>query len=47
LEIKNSGPNSIILERGMRVCQVIFEWVDETPEHGYAGQFTVQGPQVP
>ena len=36
----------IKLEPGMPICQLIFEWVDGTPEQGYAGQFRVQGPGV-
>ena len=44
LEIWNTGPKPIILKRGMKICQLIFEWVDGTPEQGYHGQFRVQGP---
>ena len=44
LEIWNFGPFRIKLERGMPICQLIFEWVDGTPEKGYAGRFAVQGP---
>jgi dCTP deaminase len=44
LEIWNTGPKPIILKQGMRICQLIFEWVDGTPEQGYHGQFRVQGP---
>jgi dCTP deaminase len=44
LEIWNTGPNPILLKRGMKICQLIFEWVDGTPEQGYHGQFRVQGP---
>jgi dCTP deaminase len=44
LEIWNTGPKPILLKRGMRICQLIFEWVDGTPEQGYHGQFRVQGP---
>jgi len=47
LEIWNTGPRPIILKRGMRICQLIFEWVDGTPEQGYQGQFRVQGPPTP
>ncbi len=46
LEIWNIGPFRIKLEKGMPICQLIFEWVDGTPEQGYRGQFTVQGPEV-
>jgi dCTP deaminase len=44
LEIWNTGPLPVILRPGMRICQLIFEWVDGTPEQGYSGQFTFQGP---
>jgi len=44
LEIWNIGSFRIKLEKGMPICQLIFEWVDGTPEKGYAGQFAVQGP---
>jgi dCTP deaminase len=46
LEIWNIGPFRIKLEKGMLICQLIFEWVDGTPEQGYRGQFSVQGPDV-
>jgi dCTP deaminase len=44
LEIWNTGPLPIVLKPGMRICQLIFEQVDGTPEQGYAGQFSTQGP---
>jgi dCTP deaminase len=44
LEIWNTGPKPITLKPGMKICQLIFEWVDGTPEQGYQGQFHVQGP---
>jgi dCTP deaminase len=44
LEMWNIGPLRIKLEQGMPICQLIFEWVDGTPEQGYRGQFAVQGP---
>jgi dCTP deaminase len=46
LEIWNIGPLRIKLEKGMPICQLIFEWVDGTPEKGYAGRFTIQGPGI-
>jgi dCTP deaminase len=46
LEIWNTGPKPIRLKHGMKICQLIFEWVDGTPEQGYQGQFRVQGPPV-
>lgn len=44
LEIWNVGPARIVLKAGMRICQLIFETVDGTPELGYEGTFTIQGP---
>jgi dCTP deaminase len=44
LEIWNTGPLPVVLRPGLSVCQLIFEWVDGTPEQGYSGQFSVQGP---
>jgi dCTP deaminase len=44
LEIWNVGPLDILLEAGMPICQLIFEWVDGTPEKGYEGRFSIQGP---
>lgn len=44
LEIFNLGPRPVRLERGMRVCQLIFEEVHGTPQKGYTGRFTDQGP---
>jgi dCTP deaminase len=45
LEIWNTGPLPIVLKPGMRICQLIFEQVDGTPEQGYTGQFAIQGPE--
>jgi hypothetical protein len=42
----NIGPLRIKPEKGMPICQVIFEWVDWTPEQGYRRQSTVQGPEA-
>jgi dCTP deaminase len=47
LEIWNSGPVRVVLQPGMKICQLIFELVDGTPEMSYVGRFSVQGPQVP
>ena len=44
LEIWNIGSLSIVLKKEMRICQLIFEFVDGTPEKGYAGRFNIQGP---
>jgi dCTP deaminase len=44
LEIWNIGPLDIKLETGMPICQLIFETVDGTPEKGYEGRFSLQGP---
>jgi dCTP deaminase len=46
LEIWNTGPMPVLLPPGLPVCQLIFEWVDGTPERGYRGQFAVQGPEA-
>jgi dCTP deaminase len=47
LEIWNSGPVNVVLQPGMKICQLIFEVVDGTPERSYEGRFSVQGPQSP
>ena len=47
LEIWNVGPLTIVLTEGMPICQLIFEWVDGTPERGYDGRFSIQGPPNP
>lgn len=44
LEMWNVGPLDVKLEAGMPICQLIFEIVDGTPEKGYEGRFSVQGP---
>lgn len=44
LEMWNCGPLDVKLVEGMAVCQLIFEWVDGTPEKGYEGRFSLQGP---
>lgn len=44
LEMWNVGPLDIKLVEGMRICQLIFELVDGTPEKGYEGKFSIQGP---
>ncbi len=46
LEIWNCGPLDVKLVPGMSICQLIFEQVDGTPEKGYDGRFSVQGPDV-
>ena len=47
LEIWNIGVFPIILRKGMPICQLIFEEVHGTPDEGYEGQFTIQGPGSP
>jgi dCTP deaminase len=42
----NFGPLDVVFKAGMRVCQLIFESVDATPDKGYEGRFTVQGPSA-
>lgn len=44
LEILNSGPNEIIFDAGMPICQLIFELTSGTPEKGYQGLFLNQAP---
>jgi dCTP deaminase len=45
LEMFNFGPNTVILDAGMRVCQLIFEQTVGTPERGYQGSFAKQSPK--
>jgi len=47
LEIWNAGPLRIQLKKGLAICQLIFEEVHGTPNKGYEGRFSIQGPQVP
>lgn len=42
LEMFNFGPHRILLEAGMRVCQLIFEQTYGTPTKGYSGIFSGQ-----
>lgn len=44
LEMWNVGPLDVKLVAGMPICQLIFETVDGTPEKGYEGKFSIQGP---
>jgi len=46
LEIWNVGDFKIRLVPGIAICQLIFEEVHGTPEKGYQGMFSVQGPQT-
>jgi dCTP deaminase len=46
LEVLNSGPNEIILDAGMPICQLIFEQTTGTPEKGYQGLFLDQRPAL-
>ena len=45
LEMFNFGPNTVILDAGMRVCQLIFEQTVGTPQRGYQGSFAKQSPK--
>jgi dCTP deaminase len=45
LEMFNFGPNTVILDAGMRVCQLIFEQTVGTPQRGYKGSFAKQSPK--
>jgi dCTP deaminase len=42
LEIFNTGPNTIVLDARMPVCQLIFEQTYGTPNKGYSGIFAGQ-----
>jgi dCTP deaminase len=42
LELCNLGPNEVILDPGMYVCQLVFEITAGTPERGYSGVFQDQ-----
>jgi len=44
LEIFNCGPNHIVLDAGMKICQLVFEYTSGTPQKGYAGLFSGQQP---
>lgn len=44
LEMFNFGNLEIILEKGMRICQLIFETTMGTPQKGYQGIFSGQKP---
>lgn len=46
LEIWNAGPLTIRLSTGLKICQLILEEVHGTPNQGYGGRFTVQGPTI-
>lgn len=46
LEIWNIGDLTIRLIPGLAICQLIFEEVHGTPDKGYQGLFTHQGPQL-
>ncbi len=46
LEIWNAGPLIIRLKKGLKICQLILEEVHGTPNQGYMGRFSVQGPKV-
>lgn len=45
LEMWNVGPLDVKLAVGMPICQLIIELVDGTPEKGYEGRFSIQGPE--
>ncbi len=47
LEIWNVGPLDVETRSRKPICQLIFEIVDGTPEKGYAGRFSIQGPTIP
>jgi dCTP deaminase len=47
LEMFNAGPQTIILDAGMKICQLIFEQTSGTPEKGYSGVFAGQKAPLP
>ena len=42
LEMYNFGPHEIILDKGLKICQLIFEQTTGTPDKGYQGMFAGQ-----
>ena len=42
LEMFNFGPHDIVLDAGMRICQLVFEQTLGTPDKGYQGAFLHQ-----
>ena len=44
LEMFKYGELDVILDRGMRVCQLIFEYTSGTPTKGYSGVYSGQTP---
>lgn len=44
LEMFNHGCMHVILDKGMLVCQLIFEYTSGTPSKGYAGAYLGQTP---
>jgi dCTP deaminase len=42
LEMCNLGPNEIVLDKGMPICQLVMEITYGTPSKGYSGQFLDQ-----
>src|SRR5689334_1686820 len=47
LEIVNLGPNEIIYDVGMPICQLIFEMTFGTPVQGYTGRYFGQSATGP
>ncbi|MBC7800721.1 MAG: dCTP deaminase [Gemmatimonadaceae bacterium] len=46
LEMFNFGPHDVVLDAGMRICQLIFEQTLGTPDKGYQGAFLNQAPRT-
>lgn len=46
LEMVNFGPNTLILDAGMTICQLIFERTGGEPDKPYEGQFSNQKAEV-
>ncbi len=45
LEMFNYGGLDVILDKDMRICQLIFEYTSGTPNKGYTGVYLGQTPQ--
>jgi dCTP deaminase len=45
LELANHGPNTLMIEAGSPIAQIIFELLDEPTEQPYAGKYQHQPPE--
>lgn len=46
LEVVNLSHRTIIIRAGDPICQLVFNWVDQDVEHGYAGKYQYQPKQA-